>query len=246
MPRRSLKSRVLTVLPRPAKNLLISGQALVSVCRGISYDCNICRYSGRFLPYGQGPVRDARCPRCGSIERSRLVGLWIDANLDKIAGARMLHFSPDPGLASLFKDRVGEYRCADIQSHRADEVLNIESIDLPNESVDLVMCSHVLEHVDDAKALHEIYRILTPGGSALLMVPIVDGWERTYENPAHTSDADRIRYYGQADHVRFYGRDVRERIRDAGFVLTEFTAEEPEVSQYNLERGDHIFIATKC
>jgi SAM-dependent methyltransferase len=173
------------------------------------------------------------------------MALWVNANAEVVNGARVLHFAPEPFLEAMFRSRSKRYRSADLDPGAADTVLNIENIDLPDQSVDLVVCSHVLEHVNDVKALREIYRILDRGGRALLMFPIVEGWEHTYENPAHTSPQDRITYFGQVDHVRMYGRDVRDRITGAGFKLSEFTAEEPNVARYGLLRGEKVFVATK-
>ncbi len=241
----SLKSQVRQIIPGWVLNLRLYGRAMRNICRSQDYECNLCGHQGRFLPFGNAPRQGVLCPCCGSIERHRLVGLWIDQNQGRVDDASMLHFAPEYGLARLFKERVHEYRGADIDPHMADVVLNIESIDLPDGSVDLVLASHVLEHVDDAKALSEIHRILTPGGAALLMFPLVDGWEFTYENPAHVTPQDRAKYFGQHDHVRYYGRDVRDRIRSVGFQLEEFTAMEPDVSRYGLMRGDKMFIATK-
>jgi SAM-dependent methyltransferase len=184
------------------------------------------------------------CGKCNSKQRHRLFGLWIDAN-HTIDGARILHFAPEPILARILRDRAAQYKSADLDPTVGETVLNIENIDLPDESVDVVMCSHVLEHVDDAKALREIHRVLAPGGRALLMFPVVEGWEHTYENPDHTSPRDRARYFGQSDHVRYFGRDVRDRIGRAGFALSEFTADEPNVARYGLDRGEKLFIATK-
>ena len=219
-------------------------QGIVNLSKPERHECNLCGHSGRFLPFGSPPRRGAACAKCDSKERHRLVALWVDANAEAVNGARILHFAPERFLESLFRSRAGQYRSADLFPGAAEIVLNIESIDLPDESVDLVVCAHVLEHVNDGKALREIHRILSPGGRALLLFPIVEGWDHTYENPAHTSTADRIRYFGQADHVRMFGRDVRDRIADAGFTLTEFTAEEPNVARYGLLRGEKIFIAT--
>lgn len=174
------------------------------------------------------------------------MGLWLKANSDIVDGARILHFAPEPTLARLLQAHSSEYRSADIDPNVADTVLNIEAVDLPDESVDLVVCSHVLEHVDDGKALREIRRILTPNGRGLLMFPIVEGWDHTYENATHTSSADRTKYFGQADHVRMFGRDVRDRISEAGFDLNEFTSDEPNVSRYGLMRGEKLFIVTKA
>lgn len=173
------------------------------------------------------------------------MGLWLEANSGLIERAKILHFAPEPTLARLLQSHSSAYRSADLDPNVADTVLNIEDVDLPDESVDLVVCSHVLEHVDDVKALREIRRILTPDGSALLMFPIVEGWDHTYENATLTSPADRTKFFGQADHVRMFGRDVRDRISDAGFDLIEFTADEPNVSKHGLMRGEKLFIATK-
>jgi hypothetical protein len=87
--------------------------------------------------------------------------------------------------------------------------------------------------------------VLKPGGVALIMLPVIEGWARTYENPQVISPEDRKRHYGQADHVRYYGADVRGRITAAGFALEEFTAEGPDVLTYALQRGEKVFIARK-
>lgn len=173
------------------------------------------------------------------------MALWVDSNAGSVNGSRVLHFAPEPFLDSLFRGRSGTYCSADLDPSAADSVLDIEKIDLPDECVDLVVCSHVLEHVDDKVALKEIHRILSPRGLALLMFPIVEGWEHTYEDSTHISPADRAIYFGQFDHLRMYGRDVRERIRRAGFSLAEFTAEEPAVSRHGLMRGEKVFVAFK-
>jgi hypothetical protein len=77
------------------------------------------------------------------------------------------------------------------------------------------------------------------------MLPVIEGWAKTYENPAVTSPEDRKRHYGQSDHIRYYGADVRGRIRNAGFALAEFTAQGPEVLTFALQRGEKVFIAKK-
>jgi len=242
---KSLRARVRRAVPSLA-NIYYLLNSIGKLSKAEVHDCNLCGYSGRFWPYGDPPRRGVVCAECGSKERHRLIGLWVSANPDAVDGRRILHFAPEPVLTKLFRSRSSSYQSADLNPRVADSVLNIEAIDLPDESVDLVVCSHVLEHVDDAKALREIHRILKPQSPALLMFPVVEGWEHTYEDPAHASQADRTRYFGQYDHVRMFGRDVRDRIRDAGFQLMEFTAEEPLAAKYGLVRGDKVFIATKA
>jgi SAM-dependent methyltransferase len=219
----------------------------VSGSKGASFPrmCNVCGYRGRFQAAGKPRRIDARCPRCGSAERYRLLALWLDSHGGFLRDARVLHFAPEAGLTTMLKTRIGRYETADIVPGRADRVLNIEAIAAPDASYDCVVCSHVLEHVDDAKALREIYRVLKPGRVALIMLPLIEGWATTYENPDVVTPEDRKRHYGQSDHVRYYGADVRDRIRRAGFALEEFTAQGPDVLTYALQRGEKVFIARK-
>jgi SAM-dependent methyltransferase len=219
----------------------------VSGSKGASFarTCNICGYCGRFQSAGRPRRIDARCPKCGSAERYRLLALWLDRHGACLRQAHVLHFAPEAGLASLLKMRVGRYQSADIAPGRADLVLNIEAIGMPDQSYDGIVCSHVLEHVDDKKALAEIYRALKPGGVALIMLPVIEGWATTYENQKVRMPEERKRHYGQADHVRYYGADVRGRIRAAGFQLEEFTAEGEDVLTYALQRGEKVFIARR-
>jgi len=197
------------------------------------------------LAFGQPPRFDARCRRCGSLERHRLEAMWFRLNPSAIEHKNVLHFAPESVISEMLRPKSRGYIGADLDGQRADTALNMESIALDDGSMDLIVCNHVLEHVDDAKALREFYRVLTPGGIVLLTFPIIEGWSKTYENPIVRKAKDRTLHFGQYDHVRYYGHDVRDRIRSAGFELTEFTAEEPDVTRLALSRGEKIFIATK-
>jgi predicted SAM-dependent methyltransferase len=150
-------------------------------------------------------------------------------------------------LSSVFVFALGgAYQTADL-FQPADLKLNMEAIDLPDASVDLIIANHVLEHVDDAKASRELSRILRPNGVLLCMVPIVEGWATTYQNPDITTDEGRMLHFGQEDHVRFYGRDFRDRIAKGGFNLREeITAEREDVIRYGLVRGEKVFVFEKA
>jgi SAM-dependent methyltransferase len=219
----------------------------ISRAKGASFPrcCTVCGYSGRFQATGRPRRIDGRCPKCGSAERHRLLALWLGEHGQFLRRADTLHFAPEVGLTRLLKTRVGHYRSADLEPGQADMTLNIEAIAAPDMSWDCVVCSHVLEHVDDKKALKEIYRVLKPGGVTLIMLPIIEGWHQTYENAEVTTPKARQLHYGQSDHLRYYGADVRDRIRAAGFVLDEFTAEGPTVPTYALQRGEKLFIARR-
>jgi len=207
--------------------------------------CNICGYKGRFAYFGDPPRQDARCKGCDALERHRLLKLWVDSEGGRLAGSEVLHFAPEPAVARIVRPLAKKYVSADITVGRADIVINIEKIDLPDQSVDWIVCSHVLEHVDDAAALGELFRILRPGGTLTIMIPIVEGWDQTYENRGIATDAERELHFGQSDHIRFYGRDIRDRIVKAGFLLSEFTALEPQVVEYGLSRGEKVFVAKR-
>lgn len=212
-----------------------------------SYDCPLCAYSGPMDPFfGANAMRfDAQCPQCESRERHRFLKLWMDEDSKAADLGDMLHFAPEPELIDVLRTRCKSYRTADITPGRADLVLNIEAIELPDESIDTVMANHVLEHVNDQRALAEIRRVLRPGGLAILTMPITASWEKSYENPTITDKAGRFRHFGQDDHLRYFGDDIRGRIHDAGFDLSLIIADGPSSAKHALIRGDTIFMASR-
>lgn len=207
--------------------------------------CPVCAYEGKFLLAGANFRVDAMCPDCQSLERHRLFAIWFKDNRDVFTNANLLHFAPEPIIRNLVSKECHSYQSADIIKGRADLVLNLEEIALPDESLDVVICFHVLEHVRHDVALSEIYRILRMGGKAILSFPIIEGWATTYDVGPLSSDLERTQHYGQWDHIKYFGRSIRQDIENAGFELTEITAVEPQVLQYSLSRGQKLFIAQK-
>ncbi|MFQ5567385.1 MAG: class I SAM-dependent methyltransferase, partial [Paracoccaceae bacterium] len=143
-----------------------------------------------------------------------------------------------------FEQRGADYVSADLND-KFDLQIDITAMDLPDASFDMVMTNHVLEHVDDKAALAEMFRILRPGGQAVITVPMIEGWDETHEDPSLQTEAELRLHYGDPSHLRFYGRDVRERIRAPGFELHEYVALEPDVSTHALHRGERIFVGRK-
>lgn len=209
--------------------------------------CPICGYKGYFKNFGRPPRIDALCPSCNSLERHRLFWLWYSENSSQIKGP-ILHFAPEAVLERKFRAKYSGqkdlYKTADI-TDTCDIEINIEQINLANESFSTVICNHVLEHVDDHKALSEIHRILTANGVLIASTPIVEGWNTTYEDSSITDPSERDLHFGQSDHIRFYGSDFRERILKAGFIFHEVTAEGKDVITYSLLRGEKFFICRK-
>ena len=204
--------------------------------------CPVCGYEGMFSPVRHKP--EIWCPSCDSRPRHRLLKLWIERGMDLAPGARVLHFAPEPFVREWFAARGAEYVTAD-PIEPADLGLDMTAMAVGDQSFDMILACHVLEHVaDDRAALGEMFRVLRPGGRAVLMVPMIEGWDETCEE-AGLDEATRRLYYGDPLHCRFYGRDFRDRLRGAGFELAEFAATEPDVSIHALNRGERVFIARK-
>jgi ubiquinone/menaquinone biosynthesis C-methylase UbiE len=128
--------------------------------------------------------------------------------------------------------------------------MDITQIEYPSESFDAIICSHVLEHVqDDRRAMSELYRVLKPGGWAVLQVPLSLSLEKTVEDPSVTSPEERHYRYGQEDHVRIYGRDYTERLEQAGFQVEKFSFAEEfgegAAQRYGVIRDEKLFIGHK-
>jgi SAM-dependent methyltransferase len=206
--------------------------------------CIVCGVTSRFTAFGRPPRYGARCPSCGCLERHRLL-VMLDQREQLFQGKSVLHFAPELILQRRIKKTASRYLSADIEGWRADVQMNIETIDQPSETWDIVVASHVLEHVNDEMAMKEIYRILKAGGKCIAMTPIIEGWGSTYENPAITKPSDRVSHFGQEDHVRYYGRDFKERLERVGFTVREFYATGSECVEYGLLRGEKIFIGSK-
>jgi O-antigen biosynthesis protein len=168
------------------------------------------------------------CPGCGSSDRDRLMGLaflrlWVEEG--RADGLRVLELAPSAPLSALLREFGGSWRSGDLQPGAAMDVVDITDMrGYADASFDLLVCSHVLEHVpDDAAALREIRRVLAPGGTAMLLVPLPLDRTRTDEvapGAALPPPAERIRRFGQDDHVRMYAReDFMRRIQAAGLAL---------------------------
>jgi SAM-dependent methyltransferase len=132
----------------------------------------------------------------------------------------MLHVAPEPCFESRFRHLIGNgYLSADLFSETVDVKMDICDIRYPQDTFDIIYCSHVLEHVpDDQKAMSEFQRVLKQEGWAILLVPITA--ERTAEDPGITDPKERLRLFGKEDHVRCYGPDYVDRLRAASFKVS--------------------------
>jgi SAM-dependent methyltransferase len=174
---------------------------------------------------GGGYRENARCPICRSSDRERLVYLYLSQKTDVFTRSlKILHVAPEPRLEPRLRAASqSNYLTADISGKNVMVMMDITNIDAPYSGFDLVLCNHVLEHVvDDRKAMSELYRVLKPGGWAILQTPLSLELRSTYEDFSITSAEGREVAFGQRDHVRIYGQDYEERLRAVGFAVEIF------------------------
>jgi SAM-dependent methyltransferase len=216
---------------------------------GSQYHCPICGTGLRgFKPIGKSYWRDTEkfgvihpasaletfnveafyCPRCDASDRERLTALYLDRvfrSLDPKRSCRLIEFAPNEALPKWIKRHAFiAYTSADLSRKTVDERVDITAMDrYADRSIDIILCSHVLEHVpEDRKAMGEIRRVLKPDGFAVLLVPLVVGVDETHEDPSLDTDALRWKYFGMGDHVRQYGkRDFVKRLEEAGLKVEQ-------------------------
>jgi len=213
--------------------------------------CPICDSTVTFQPFGVRPRPGALCPSCGSLERHRLIWLFLrDETRVLSGGIAILHLAPEPCLAKrLSRLPKVRYISGDLDPKRAPRLIDARSIPFADGSFDLILCSHVLEHIpDDLAAMREIYRVLGPGRRAILQVPLDPRRAKTFEDPTITSPAGRERAFGQRDHVRVYGLDYGTRLSKVGFQIkfSSYARSLPksDIVKYGLLIED-IFLVTK-
>ena len=163
----------------------------------------------------------------------------------------MLHIAPEQIFYKKFKNNLNwNYKTFDLKSPLADIKGDITNLSFKNNTFDLIICNHVLEHIaDDKSAMSEIYRVLKKDGMGILQVPIDNNLEKTYEDSSIVSKKDRTKHFGQYDHVRVYGRDYKDRLENIGFIVNfiNYTDEIENnlISKYGLIKGELIPVVRK-
>lgn len=251
--------KVISLLIRfvPRKYLLrLSGVGLRLVglfYAGSQVQCPICGHSYRkFLPYGRiNPRPNALCPHCLSLERHRLIWLYLRERTPFFKGPLdVLHVAPEQCFMKLFEATHGDkYITADIESPLAKVKMDIHRMPFEDRRFDVVLCNHVLEHVEnDIQAMTEIHRVLKPGGFAILQVPFFAPVpETTVEDASITSPREREIHFGQDDHVRKFGKDYAQRINRSGLVAAPdtFAKELPDAARYGISANEVIYKALR-
>lgn len=202
---------------------------------GKNFQCNVCSKGLRAFIH----LDDERlCPRCGSLRRTRRLWQILDKEFLE-DGQKILDFSPSRSIYRLMKRRTPLYVSSDLSGDFISDVsFDIEHIDAADDHFDLIICYHVLEHIDDdRKAMTELWRVLKKGGACIVQTPFKEG--ETYEDSSITSPQEREQHFGQSDHVRVYSvNGLAGRMENAGFKV--------EIRNYREKAGNlHGFKETE-
>jgi SAM-dependent methyltransferase len=238
---------------------------------GNSCFCPFCKKSFRkFLPggfdlpvlfekqiIGAGYRLNNVCPRCYSLDRDRLVYLFLHEKTNIFtAPVKVFHVAPEGCLRALLNSmpnvtyRSGVKYLEGYYYEKSTNLLDITELPFENENFDVIICNHVLEHIqDDTKAIRELYRVLKPGGWAILQVPISKMLPKTFEDPSVASAEERERVFGQFDHVRIYGLDYKDRLAKAGFTVRTFNPTEEkwpgDIARYAINPKEDLYVVYK-
>jgi SAM-dependent methyltransferase len=218
---------------------------------GDRIECPICGgHFRRFMSRHGHP--DQQCPACSSLVRHRAMWLFLvrETQIEE-RPTRILHFAPEPGISRRIRDTGADYVSADIDAALGSERIDVTAIPYPAGSFDVVICSHVLEHVpDDRTAIAELARVVRIGGMALIVVPIKRQDTLEFLDPSpHPAMPDGYLRRGHHGHVREIGADYAERLAAAGFQVdvvdyaSALTA--AERARYAIGPGETFFVCRR-
>ena len=276
---KSVFKLILNTIPRPILIRLsyVARPVLAFALKGTIFTDPIDGKSFKmFLPYGYGTQRNnVLSPSTLSLERHRLLWLYLNKETDffkselvsdssftntkriKLRDAetnsalKVLHFAPEQAFYKLFRNQKNlDYTTTDLFSPLADVKADICNLPFEDNQYDVILCNHVLEHIpDDTKAMQELYRVLKPGGMAILQIPQDLSRATPFADDTITDQKERAKIFGQYDHVRIYGRDYFDKLRSIGFKVIEedYTNKiAPElVEKYCLAKGEIIPVCFK-
>ncbi len=239
-------------LPLPLLEIVLTLRSVFFL--GTKYTCPCCGWHVRAFTDDGAIFRErslSYCPRCNSKARHRRIWLFLEEKTNLFSERlRLFEVSPKYSFSRRFKAMPNlDYFGADlIRRPHISARMDLTAVPVRSDTFDAVICVHVLEEItDDRKAMSELYRVLKPGGWAVITVPTrMD--QLTYEDPAITAPEERERAFGETAHVRIYGHDLVDRLEACGFRVQVDLAEnvpQPTREKYGLRSDENIFFCIK-
>ena len=224
--------------------------------KGNKVECPVCeRKFSKFLSYGSKVAHreNVLCPYDLTLERHRLMWLYLkdESNFFTAPQLNVLHIAPEQCFIHKFRRQSNlNYLTGDLESPIADIHFDLHEIPLEDNRFDVVFCNHVMEHVKDPlQCMREIYRVMKPGGWAIMQVPQDMSREITYEDESIVTPEDREKHFWQKDHVRLFGRDYPKWLEKAGFYIKEFDLnakyDNSKIEQFRLLKNELLYVAFK-
>jgi SAM-dependent methyltransferase len=249
--RRWARNYLLRTLPKYGYDLVHADKSNNLVLGSMAADdlimCNFC--GTVFRRSGHDHSESLNCPYCDAIARERVAYQCVLEEIRRLTGIMylflrqakelkrftLLECSPRPNgnRREIYDTTLQRYFASDydMQSHRTDLKVNLTddaSIRRLGRSFDIIICSHILEHIPDYHgALKNLHHLLTPGGFLVLQVPLLESsyvsvtWDEFHQ--------DNTRVYHR------FGFDLLDAL-DEHFSrvtpvvgLLEFTITSPEI-----------------
>lgn len=240
----SLKNSLTQFIP---KKFLFRIEPILRKCyagfkRGNNHKCTICNFKAS--NWVNLPNQNLLCSNCGSLSRDRRLWQLLKEHYIK-PNIHVLDFSPSRTLFRKWKKEKNlNHIASDLSGNfMADVTYDITKIPEKENTFDLILCYHILEHViEDTKAMKELYRVLKPNGTVLIQTPFKE--DEIYEDYTITSETNRLLHFGQEDHVRIYSVDgLKKRLESEGFSVSVKQFEENEYLGFSDKKI--ILFATK-
>lgn len=241
----ALKKIIIQIVPR---KIIFEQEETLRSWHSIFYagnrcQCNICGKSLRkFITLSN---TDSLCPNCGSLKRNRK--LWFLLETEFLTpNANVLDFSPSRCLyRKLKKLKTINYQSTDLSGDFiADHQFDITNLEIADNTIDLIICYHILEHIEnDTQAMKELFRVMKPGAKSLIQTPFKEG--KIYEDYTIISEEERLKHFGQEDHVRIYSvSGLKERLQSCGFIV-EIRENFVNENKYDFDKEEKIIVIAK-
>lgn len=229
--------------------LLIFLQKFFIILRVITYKsstlyCIFCKKNCKGYHVGLFPNFELACSSCHSLGRHRHLSIFLESL--KLDFLKIIHFSAEKQIKEIInKKKPYKYLCVNKYPNESEIFCDIENIHFNENYFDIVICSHVLEHVNYEVAISELSKILKKNGIALLMFPIIYQWEETYSNSDIVTKKLRELHFGQFDHLHLFGKDIEKKLIENNFSINKIISYGEDSIKNGIKCGEILYVAKK-